>query len=163
MLALFDYTFPIDHMITQLKFHEKLIYAKLFGQLLTQKIIQHYKDIPLPALIIPVPLHKKRLQERGFNQALEIAKPISKKLNLKIDKTSCIRKKYTAAQSSLSATERKQNIKHSFELIHPITASHIAILDDVITTGETTRELSEILKNHGVKKIDLWCCAHTLI
>lgn len=163
MLALFNYTFPIDHMITQLKFHEKLIYAKLFGQLLAQKIIQQYKDSPLPTLIIPIPLHKKRLQERGFNQALEIAKPISKKLNIKIDKTSCIRKKHTAAQSSLSASERKNNIKNSFELLQPITDFHVAIIDDVVTTGETTRELSETLKKHGVKKIDVWCCAHTLL
>lgn len=149
-------------MITQLKFHGKLVYAKLFGQLLAQKIVQHYSTTPLPKLIIPVPLHRKRLQERGFNQALEISRPISNILKIKIDISSCIRKKYTSAQSSLDATERKKNIKNCFELTKPLTVNHVAILDDVITTGETTRELSEILSNRGVEKIDLWCCAHTL-
>lgn len=149
-------------MITQLKFHEKLTHAKLLGQLLTRKIIQHYKNTALPTLIIPIPLHKKRLQERGFNQALEIAKPISNALNIKIDKSSCIRKKYTTAQSSLNATDRKKNIINCFELLQPITATHVAILDDVVTTGETTREFAETLKNRGVEKIDIWCCARTL-
>jgi ComF family protein len=163
MLTLFTYSFPIDHMVTQLKFHGKLVYAKLFGQLLTKKIIQHYSTNPLPTLIIPVPLHRKRLQERGFNQAFEISKPIGKMLKIKIDVSSCIRKKHTVAQSSLDAVERKKNIKNCFELIKPLTANHIAIIDDVVTTGETTREFSAMLKNHGVKKIDLWCCAHTLV
>jgi ComF family protein len=149
-------------MITQLKFEEKLIYAKLLGQLLAKKILQHYTNISLPTLIIPVPLHKKRLQERGFNQALEIAKTVGRLLNIKIDKTSCIRKKNTAAQSTLDAQKREENIKHSFELTQPITASHIAILDDVITTGATTQELAKTIQQSNFKKIDIWCCAHTL-
>lgn len=161
--TLFNYTFPINHIITQLKFHGKLIYAKLLGQLLAEKILLSYQNKTLPELIIPVPLHKKRLQERGFNQALEIAKPISKILNIKINKSSCIRKKYTAPQSTLSASDRQQNIKNSFAITHDLQVNHIAVLDDVITTGETTRELTETLVKSGVNKIDLWCCAQTVL
>ncbi len=159
----FDYQFPISHMITQLKFEGKLIYAKLLGQLLAKKILLHYQSRSLPHLIIPVPLHKKRLQERGFNQALEVAKTVSKILNIPINATNCIRKKHTAAQSSLNAASRKENIKHSFELIRPLTSSHIAILDDVITTGETVSELANTILKSSTAIIDFWCCAHTSI
>ncbi len=104
-------------MITQLKFHEQLIYAKLLGQLLTKKFIHHYKNSSLPNAIIPIPLHKKRLQERGFNQALEIAKPVSCALKIKIDIKSSIRQKYTTAQSSLDSSHRKKNIKNCFKIM----------------------------------------------
>ena len=150
-------------MITQLKFEGQLIYAKLLGQLLAKTVLRHYKNTSFPTLIIPVPLHKKRLQERGFNQALEIAKTVSHLLKIKIDKTSCVRKKHTAAQSTLNAQKRKENIQHCFELIQPITAKHIAVLDDVITTGETVKALANIIQKNTTTKIDFWCCAHTSI
>lgn len=162
-VAPFDYNFPVDHMITQLKFNENLLYAKLLGTLLAKKISLHYENSPHPTLIIPVPLHKKRLQERGFNQALEIAKTVSAILKIKINTTSCLRKKHTTAQSSLNASERKENIKHSFELIHPISAAHIAILDDVITTGETVKALANTISPSGAIQIDFWSCAYTSI
>ena len=132
------------------------------GELLARKINRFYTSTHQkpPELIIPIPLHKKRLQERGFNQALEMAKIISKKLKITIDYSSCIRIKNTQAQSLLSSKNRQTNLKQAFTLIKPITANHIAILDDVITTGHTIQEFLSILPLH-VKKIDIWCCAST--
>ena len=148
-------------MITQLKFHHHLIYANLFGALLTKKITLAYQDDRLPELIIPVPLHPSRLCERGFNQALEIAKPISKKLHLTINTQTCTRRINTLPQSLLPASERKSNIQHAFALIKNTSAKHIALVDDVITTGNTISELANTFKKIGVEKVDVWCCART--
>lgn len=161
-IALFYYKKPIDNMITALKFANKLIYAKIFGDLLGEKLQEHYKYNKLPELIIPVPLHKKRLQERGFNQALEITRPIAKKLHLSIDFKSCQRIKYTKPQALISSKERLENIKKAFVVNKKFHAKHVAIIDDVMTTGNTVKELSKALRCQGVRNIDVWCCARTI-
>lgn len=160
-VILFAYLFPIDKLITRLKFQHQLINASLFGELLSNKISQLYHNQDLPSLLIPVPLHIKRLQERGFNQALEIAKPISKKLNIPIDKKNCMRIRHTEAQSSLSQSDRLKNMTNAFELKKPLKYKHIALIDDVMTTGQTLRELAKTLRQNGAEKIDVWCCAKT--
>jgi len=160
-IILFDYLFPVDKLITRLKFQHQLINANLFGQLLGNKISQLYHNQELPSLLIPVPLHPKRLRERGFNQALEIAKPISKKLHIAIDKKSCYRIRHTSAQSGLSRSDRLKNLVNAFDLKKPLTSNHVALIDDVITTGQTLRELANLLRKNGVEKIDVWCCAKT--
>jgi ComF family protein len=160
-VILFDYLFPIDRLITQLKFQHQLINATLLGKLLLHKIIPVYQNEPYPEVLIPVPLHFKRLRERGFNQALEIAKPMSKKLHIPIDNYSCHRIKHTAAQSTLTQQERLKNLKQAFALKKSFANQHIALIDDVITTGQTLKELATLLRNDGVAKIDVWCCART--
>lgn len=158
IFASFHYQEPIAHLITNLKFNHKLIYAKILGDLMVAKLKQQNS---LPELIIPVPLHKKRLKERGFNQALEIARPIAKQLNIPIDFNSCQRIKPTEAQSLIPAKQRQQNVKGAFIVKQEITAKHVVIIDDVVTTGNTTKELSYTLQQAGVTKIDIWCCAKT--
>jgi len=160
-IILFDYEFPYDRFITKLKFGQDIVYAKLLGLLLANAIPTFYKDQNLPELIIPVPLHAFRLKERGFNQSLEIAKTINKKLSIPIDRKTVYRKINTPAQSSLSKIERINNIKNAFALNKELHFKHVAILDDVITTGQTINEITKLLLNHGIKKIDAWCCART--
>ena len=156
MLALFEYEPPISSLIHQLKFNGNLLIARW----LATQWITHLKKInKLPDLIMPVPLHHTRLTERGFNQALEIAKPIGHYFNIRIDARSCIRIKNTQAQSSLSASNRKNNLKNAFGLSHSISAQHVAILDDVVTTGNTVSEIAHLLRKVGIEKIDVWCCA----
>ncbi|MFX6702085.1 ComF family protein, partial [Acinetobacter baumannii] len=91
----------------------------------------------LPNIIIPVPLHKTRLQERGFNQAIEIARVLTKKLNISMDKNSCQRIKATKPQTSLPAKQRANNIKNAFKCTSEAPYAHVALLDDVVTTGGT--------------------------
>lgn len=160
-IALFQYQTPIDHLITGLKFQQKLIYAKLLSELLIQQIQKSYDAENLPELIIPMPLHHKRLQERGFNQAVEIARSVAKKLKIKMDLKSCRRVRATAAQTTLPAAQRKDNIKNAFYIGSKLSAKHIAILDDVVTTGYTVTELARELHKSGVERIDVWCCART--
>lgn len=157
LIAPFSYEEPIRSLITDLKFNGKLKYAKLFGELLSQKIIQN--GAPFPSLIIPVPLHSKRLKERGFNQTIEIGKIIGKNLKIPLDNESLIRIKNTQAQSDLKSEARQANVKNAFALNKKIAAHHVAILDDVLTTGATLRSVCETLKNNGVNKITIWCVA----
>lgn len=155
--ALFNYTSPISTMIAQLKFHNKLVIAKWFSHFFISYFEKN--NIEMPSLILPVPLHTKRLKERGFNQSLLIAKHISKYFGIPIDIKSCKRNKNTQAQATLSAKKRKDNLKNAFTLSKPTDCNHVAIVDDVMTTGQTISEISALLKSNGVNKVDVWVCA----
>jgi ComF family protein len=157
--ALYFYQAPISKLIMNLKFGQSLVNARILGELLAQRIQQAwYYNKPLPEVIIPVPLHPKRLKERGFNQALEIARPIAKILHLPLEFTSCQRIKHTVAQATLPANQRLQNVKNAFH-IEKLPFKHVAVVDDVITTGYTINEFCQALKSTGVHSIDVWCCA----
>jgi ComF family protein len=155
--ALFHYQTPIIQMISQLKFNQQLGVSKILGDLMAN----HLSPSQKLECIIPVPLHNKRLKERGFNQALEIAKPISKKLQIPINIKSCKRIRNTEHQTAIPAKLRKRNVRNAFQVIKLLRAKHIVILDDVMTTGNTVSELARILRHKGVEKIDVWCCART--
>ncbi len=158
--ALYSYELPITKLILELKFTQALVNARLLGELLATEVLQvWYKAKPLPHVIIPIPLHTTRLKERGFNQALEIARPIAKALRLPINTTDCHRSKLTIPQSTLLATERHKNVKGAFNLTGNFTGLHVAVIDDVITTGSTMTEFCKVLKQHGAQRIDVWCCA----
>lgn len=159
-VAPFHYAAPMDRFIIALKFNRQLIYAKLLGDLLAEDLIKYYEKNPKPAVIIPVPLHAERLCERGYNQALEIAKPIAKALKIPVERYSCKRIKNTAAQTGLSAKERRQNVKQAFAVNHKIS-EHVAVIDDVITTGSTITEFCKVLRQAGANKIDVWCCVRS--
>jgi ComF family protein len=126
---------------------------------MAEKVRRYYQNQNPPDCIIPVPLHPLRLKQRGFNQALEIARPIAKKLKIPIDTTHCLRIVATLPQAAISATARKHNIKNAFIVNPLLKAKHVAIVDDVLTTGSTVTELAQRLKKSGVQKIDIWCCA----
>jgi ComF family protein len=159
--ALFEYKPPVDSFITALKFQQQLLYANFFGAMLGDHLRQEYQGHVLPELVIPIPLHAQRLRARGFNQALEIARPIAKKLSLPINFNDCKRIRQTAAQSLLPAAERLANVERAFVVKRPFAAKYVAIVDDVITTGHTIAEFSRCLKQAGVERIDVWSVART--
>jgi len=146
----------IRYLITTLKFNRQYQNARLLGYLLATQL---KKTAETPELILPVPLHKLRYQERGFNQSIEIAKVLSRQLNIPIDTQSCIRNRNTPHQIDLPAKQRHKNIRNAFTVKRAIKAQHIAILDDVMTTGSTTNELAKVLKKAGVSRVDVWVCA----
>ena len=159
-LALFPYEAPIISFIIQLKFHGKLPIARFFCDDFIRRIKSNwYAHSPLPDLILPMPLHRARLRERGFNQALLVAKPIAKALYLPLDITGMKRIKATAAQSGLTARKRRHNIKNAFSCERDYHGLTIALLDDVVTTGSTVSECSRTLKSRGAKEVHIWCCA----
>jgi ComF family protein len=116
----------------------------------------------VPQLIIPMPLHPLRLKERGFNQALELARPIAKRLGIPINNKSCERIRVTQAQSLIPAPQRLHNVENAFRVNENFQATNIAIIDDVITTGHTVNELSKVLRKREVEKITIWCCAKSI-
>ena len=160
-LAIFNYQKPIDYLILKLKFNNNLSCAALLGNLMAKQLLAHYSQQKLlkPEVIIPIPLHSQRLKERGFNQAVELARPIAKALSIPIDKYSFIRIKNTEAQSLLKTKERQQNIKQAFAIKKITGYRYVAVIDDVITTGNTVKEFCNILRTAGIIKIDLWSAA----
>jgi ComF family protein len=156
-VSLFRYAYPADHLILRLKFQAQLHLARALGELLARHLKREMQT--MPEIIIPVPLHRARLRERGFNQALEIARPIARSLSIPVDYKSCERVRKTSAQSLLPAAERRKNIKGAFRVTRLIAARHVAILDDVMTTGHTVQELAATLRKAGVERIDVWVVA----
>lgn len=152
----FTHQGTIRYLINQLKFNGAYKNSRILGLLLARYLA---KNADLPELIIPVPLHPRRYRQRGFNQTYEIAKIISAQLNIPIDITSSQRVKNTPHQISLNAKERHKNIEGAFQIINPLNVSHVAILDDVLTTGATANELAKVLKSAGISRVDIWVCA----
>ena len=156
--GLFPYQPPLPSLITALKFNSQLAYARLLGELLAESAATHWcKNLPLPQVLIPVPLHDSRLRQRGYNQALELARPLARQLQLPIDAKACKRIKLTRPQSSLAATARKRNLRSAFTVNKNLPYQHVAIIDDVVTTGSTVIALSEALKANGVERVEIWC------
>jgi ComF family protein len=155
--ALFSYTYPIDKLIKLAKFHQNLTILKLLGKLMAQ----HLSMEPRPDVLIPVPLHSKRLRQRGYNQSLVLAKMIAKESGIPINTRVCKRSKYTRAQTSLlDAQQRYENLANAFKIKKiPSTWQHIVLIDDVMTTGTTVTQLALAFKAAGISQIDVWCCA----
>lgn len=157
VFAAFAYQDPIKQLILDLKFKQKLVNSKFLGNILAKLLDVWYKEEKLPNCLIPVPLHTTRLRVRGFNQVYEIARYISKITNIKLNNTSCHRIKNTKAQMSLAQHKRQTNISNAF-ITNNINYNHIAILDDVVTTGTTIKSLCKsIIKTNKNIKIDIWC------
>lgn len=156
-VALFDYAPPLDGLVQQFKFGQGLYLARLFAGLLAERLA----DTPRPDCILPVPLHPHRQRERGFNQALEIARPLARRLGCRVDVTTCVRARATPPQTQLSAARRRRNLRDAFRLARPLAARHIALLDDVMTTGSTLAALAGLLRQAGAERIDVWVCART--
>lgn len=154
--ALFRYEEPVRHLIHSLKFEARYPCARLLGVLMAEKLAALNEK---PRAIIPVPLHSSRYRRRGFNQAIEIARTVSCRLGIPLDLRSCRRVRPTAAQTELSAKQRRKNVRNAFAVETAIEHRHVAILDDVITTGTTAGELAKILSQAGVPRVDVWACA----
>lgn len=158
LCALFNYELPVTKLITGLKFGEKLGYGRILGELMSEKVCHEwYKKEALPDALIPVPLHPKRLRQRGFNQALELLLPVKKRCQLPVLLDVCQRVRKTKPQSLLNRNRRGRNMQGVFEVIAPLKCEHIAIVDDVVTTGSTVSALSAALKLAGATQVDIWC------
>lgn len=154
--SVFSYTYPIDKLIIAAKFHQNLAVLNLLGYLMAEHLMIENR----PDVLIPVPLHSKRLRERGYNQSLELAKCIKKKTGIPLSYKICKRIKETLPQTSLSAQQRQNNIVDAFQVLELKKEwRHIVLIDDVITTGATVKELAKVLLKMGVQRVDVWCCA----
>lgn len=156
--ALFDYQWPLDNFIKQFKFDGKLHFAPLLAKLMAQ----HFPHPGAIDMIIPVPLHPKRQQSRGFNQCGELAKILSKTLNLPVAPWSCRKISQAPAQALLSAQKRKINVREQDFLIDPaLRGKQVLVIEDVVTTGATIRAFSHALFSAGVARVVIWSCCRT--
>lgn len=154
------YADPLTTLIHALKFRYRLAAASVLGLLLAEYL--ETRGLCAPQWIVPVPLHSERQRHRGFNQSLEIARPLSARLGVPIASGLARRRRATAAQSSLqNARERRQNVRGAFSVNEKESGSvrHVAIVDDVVTTGATVIALAGTLRRAGVTQIELWSIA----
>ncbi|MBD3670321.1 MAG: ComF family protein [Gammaproteobacteria bacterium] len=154
--ALFQYQAPLPHLVQQFKFHARLDILRLLGRIMAAEFAR-LDPADRPQALLPVPLHGRRLRWRGFNQALELARPIARRLQIPIETKLVRRTRATREQSHLKPIERRRNVKHAFSLQRDIGYRHLVIIDDVVTTAHTVNELSRVLKLAGVERVDIWC------
>jgi len=153
----FVYGHPVDLLLMRLKFGRNLA----AGRVLARLWLDARRDgrMPLPHVIVPVPLHRARLRERGYNQALELARPLSVALRIPLRDNALIRTRQTAAQSDLDAVARRRNLRGAFDVAGSPLPLHVALVDDVMTSGTTVRECAEVLRRNGVARVDVWAFA----
>jgi ComF family protein len=156
-VAAMNYAFPINALLHSLKYQTNLALTPVLADLLTARIDAG----ALPDFIVPMPLHSARLRERGFNQALEIARRVSKRLDVPLLSAICRRVKDTRSQTGLPWREREKNIRNAFACEGNLSGKRIAIVDDVMTTGSTLNELAKVLRKSGAVHISGWVIART--
>jgi len=158
--AAFQFEGFIQDAVYQFKFNQKLNQGKLLAQLLLSYVKAN--EIDTPDIIIPVPLHKNRIRQRGYNQALEIARIISVNLGCELSYNEIFRNRDTSVQMELPAKQRAKNVKGAFSAKIRSTMlknKHVCIIDDVMTTGNTVNEVAKSIRKAGAIKVDVWCVA----
>lgn len=156
--VLFDYQYPAKKLILAFKFKKQVELSSYFADKLFEIILNKNS---LPEVLIAVPLHHKRQAKRGYNQSLELAKNLGRKLGIPVNTSFCERIINTDPQSELPMKSRKKNVKNAFAISRDVIPKHIAIVDDVITTGSTINEIAQLFKKAGCEQIDVWAIART--
>ena len=161
--APFLYAHPLDLLMTRLKFGRSLAAGRVLSGLWSEAITQMAPV--LPTLFVPVPLHASRLRERGYNQAFELLRPLARSLKIPLAGSLLQRTRATPAQANLDASARRRNLRGAFEFHVPAlrgvapAAVHVALVDDVMTTGATLRECARVLRRAGIGRVDAWALA----
>ena len=162
-LAALAYRFPVDHLLPRFKFHGDLAAGRLLGQLLAEAQGVARAGAPAgadgPQALVPVPLHPRRLRERGYDQALELAQGLGRALGLPVQADGLRRVRATAAQSTLGAAARHGNVRGAFVAAPGPWPEWVALLDDVMTTGATLGECARALRRAGVLRVEAWVVA----
>lgn len=176
--AAFVYGPPLDRLLPRLKFHDDLTAGRLLAGLMAESLAGRDPDAPWPQAAIPLPLHRRRLRQRGYDQALELARPLAAALGLPLRHDLLRRVRETAPQSRLDAAARRKNLRGAFVATtskpsrlspsraspsHPPPShpppSHVVLIDDVMTTGATLHAAADALRRAGVARVDAWVCA----
>lgn len=153
--ALFPYRSPVSDLIVQLKYAGRLHIARRLGAHFAATLgVRSACD-----LLIPVPLHRTRLRRRGFNQALELARPLAARLRVPLLVRGVKRTRETRMQAELPRAARAKNVRNAFAVTADLTGLRVAIVDDVMTTGETVRALARAVRSAGAAHIEVWVLA----
>ena len=155
-LALWRYEFPCDGLVQALKYRAQLALAGFFARRLASR------RLPEVDVVLPMPLHAKRLAERGFNQALEIARCLARYRGTPIEPRGVLRVKNTPPQTELPYEDRAKNVRGAFLCELDLSGASVAVLDDVMTTGATLNELARVLKRAGAARVENFVIARTV-
>lgn len=156
-VAALAYEFPADVLVQALKFRGELALAPYLGEILSGCVSGTAADC-----VIPVPLSSARLRERGYNQALEIARSVADATGARLAPELCERARETTAQAELPLAERAKNVRGAFHCPQLLAGAKVAVLDDVMTTGATLDEIAATLKRAGAARVENWVVARTL-
>ncbi|CAI3786750.1 hypothetical protein AHFPHNDE_00389 [Pseudomonas sp. MM227] len=158
------YGFPVDSLITRFKHNSQWLYGRLLAELTSHWLDHRFNEgLPRPQLLIPVPMGRKRLRRRGFNQAEMLARWLSEALHIDCDSSLVQRPRETRAQQELGAKARLHNLERAFALMPGavLDGVHVALVDDVMTTGATAQALATLLREGGAARVDVYCLART--
>jgi ComF family protein len=134
-------------------------YAVAMAKMMAQWIIK--SATPLPDIIVPMPLHRQRINQRGFNQATEISRILGRQLCIPVEPVMLSRVKNTVTQTGLNEKMRRQNMKDAFVVKSTRQPGHVALVDDVVTSGSTVNAASKALVTAGVRGVSVWAVAKT--
>ncbi len=157
-IAPYLFTEPLRTLLHEFKYQQGLYLLSFLAQLIVRNLPQHAHQTEC---LIPVPLHPKRLQQRGFNQAAELTKYLGKTLNIPYQLQSCQKITHTVPQAELNASQRRMNLSNVFKA-SSLNYKHVTLIDDLLTTGSTANELAKTLKMQGIERVSVWCCARTI-
>lgn len=162
--APWHYGFPVDALITRFKHQRQWPLGRLMAQMLGNWLIHRFEEaLPRPSLLLPVPMATKRLRKRGYNQAQMLAEWIGDHLGIACDSELLVRSRDTPAQQDLSARARRRNLNGAFTINDTavVKGRHVALVDDVLTTGTTAQTLARLLRQAGAVRVDVYCLART--
>ncbi len=156
--AALAYRFPLDRLIPRLKYQGQLAIAPVLADCLHRML----DDASRPDCIVPMPLHPARIRDRGFNHAAEIARGVARQRDLRLDLDLCRRVRDTPPQMQLKYDARRRNVRDAFACSGAVHGLHVAVVDDVMTTGTSLDELAATLKRAGAREVSCWVVARAL-
>jgi ComF family protein len=154
------YAYPIDYMVRAVKYHGAVAYARILGDRLAARLSAQPSS-GWPEVLLPVPLAAQRFRQRGYNQAIELGRWLERRLGIPMRTDVLARIRETREQAGLRRRERRKNLRGAFA-VQALPAMHVALIDDVITTGSTVNELAQVLKAQGVARVDVWAVARAV-
>jgi len=164
VIAPWHYGFPLDTLISRFKHNSQWPLGRLMAEMLGLNLRYRFEEgLPKPDLLLPVPLAGRRLRERGFNQAGMLGRWLAKALSIECDERLLLRTRETPAQQHLDARARRRNLRQAFALASEasLAGRHVAVVDDVLTTGATAQAIAQLLRDAGACRIDVYCLART--
>ena len=156
-LAVFEYRFPIDRMIQRFKYAGDLAIGRWFAERLAEAV----DDVARPDLLIAAPLASSGLRHRGFNQASVVARHVSRSLRISCQVGAIAKIRETPRQEGLDRRQRIANVRDAFACHLRLDGEHVAVVDDVLTTGATASEISRVLRANGAGRVSVWAVART--
>lgn len=157
--AALRFVYPVNRLVQRFKFERDLAVGRMLGEVFVDAMLE--RSPAIPDALLAVPLHRNRERERGFNQSQLLAEHLARHMQVPLLDRAVIRSRNTSEQSGLKAVQRRRNLKGAFDIIGNVHDLHIAIIDDVMTTGTTLNELAATLLANGATRVDAWVLART--